>query len=292
MTHFVAAGGGARTVKPESMSLGQKAGVLATGVRIPRPANSITPAAVGMAYDTHRFRAADGTELEAWRVPCPTGPARGLCIAFHGYTGCKAALLHEAAALGRMGYDVMLVDFRGSGGSAGDETTIGYREAADVAAAVRYAREQFAPRSLVLYGQSMGSAAIFRAVAVDGVRPDGIVVECPFDRLLSTVHNRFDLLGVPALGLDRLLVFWGGVQQGYWAFDHNPAEYATRVRCRTLLLHGGRDSRVTGPQAESVYAALAGEKQFVVFDDAGHEAYLGHSPREWVAAVSAFLNRP
>ena len=31
-----------------------------------------------------------------------------------------------------------------------------------------------------------------------GVVVDGIIVECPFDRLLSTVENRFDAMGLPA----------------------------------------------------------------------------------------------
>lgn len=292
MTHFVV--GGPRTRDPEAMSAGQKARVLLTGVRVPRPVNQADPATLGMAFDVCHFPSADGTDLEAWHVPTPIpGRARGVVVGFHGYTGCKSSLLHEAAAFGGLGYDVLLVDFRGSGGSAGNETTIGYREADDVAAAVAYARRTYDPAAVVLYGQSMGSAAILRAVAARGVTPDALVLECPFDRLLSTVHNRFGLMGIPPLGMDRLLVFWGGVQEGYWAFGLNPAEYAKSVRCRTLLLHGALDPRVTRPQAESVFAALGGdakvEKRFVVFDGLAHEAYLQHRPEHWKAAVGAFL---
>ena len=44
-----------------------------------------------------------------------------------------------------------------------------------------------------------------------GVRADAVVLECPFDRLLTTVEHRFELMGVPAFPLARLLTFWGGV---------------------------------------------------------------------------------
>jgi alpha-beta hydrolase superfamily lysophospholipase len=60
------------------------------------------------------------------------------------------------------------------------------REAEDVAAAFVYARESWPGQPIVLYGVSMGSAAILRAVAVEGVRPAGLILEGAFDRLLTT----------------------------------------------------------------------------------------------------------
>src|SRR3712207_7040402 len=53
------------------------------------------------------------------------------------------------------------MDMSGHGGSAGNVTTIGYHEAADVAAAYQYA--QTLDDRVVLYGVSMGAAAILRA---------------------------------------------------------------------------------------------------------------------------------
>ncbi len=135
-----------------------------------------------------------------------------------------------------MGYAAFLLDFHGSGGSRGSDTSIGVREADDAARAVEYVRRKFPNRRLILYGQSMGSA--FGAIAVNGVRPDAIIVECPFDRLLSTASNRFAAMGLPAFPAAHLLIFWGGVQQGFNAFRHNPVEYARNVACPVLLLHG------------------------------------------------------
>ena len=44
---------------------------------------------------------------------------------------------------------------------------------------------------IVLYGLSRwASKAILRAIAIGQAFPDGIIVECPFDRLLSTIENR------------------------------------------------------------------------------------------------------
>lgn len=286
MTHFVA--GGDRTAPPEMLTRWQKFKVLLTGVRIPRPENAAMPAAVQLPFDTHRLKTADGVELEAWFVP--HDGAKGLILMFHSYASCKATQLLEAKALYELGYALLMVDFRGSGGSQGNATTVGYLEAEDVAAAARFAQEHWPHEPLILYGQSMGAAAILRAVALGSVHPRAIIVECPFDRMLSTVENRFAAMKLPAFPLARLLIFWGSLEQGYWGFGHNPADYARQVTCPTLLMHGQRDPRVTRAQADSVYANLAGAKQFALFEDAEHMSYLRNEPEHWRKVVAGFLD--
>jgi alpha-beta hydrolase superfamily lysophospholipase len=287
MTHFQE--GAIKTANPESLSLLQKVRVSLLGVSLPRPQNTIDPRSVGLAFETHRFGGAEGDELEAWHIPCEK--AKGIVLFAHGYGACKASLLLEARALHGMGYAALLLDFHGSGGSRGNDTSIGVHEADDLSQAVESVRRKFPTRRLILYGQSMGSAAILRAIAVNGVRPDAVIVECPFDRLLSTASNRFAAMGLPAFPAAHLLIFWGGVQHGFNAFRHNPVEYARNVRCPVLLLHGAKDARVTQAQAESIFQNLPGDKEFIVFPNAGHESYLGAAPGLWTESVSRFLER-
>src|SRR5205823_6308378 len=209
-----------------------------------------TPAAAGLPFTTHTIPVADGT-LEAWHVPAES--ARGLVLLVHGRGASKDCLLREAAAFRAFGLDGLLVDCRGSGGSSGSECTIGVREGEDVAVAVAFARQRWPGRRLGLYGQSMGSAAILRAAAHHAVAADAVILECPFDRLLTTVEHRFGAMGVPAFPLARLLVFWGGVQNGFDAFAHDPVAYAASVKCPALLMHGAHDVRVRPEEAEAVY---------------------------------------
>ena len=145
------------------------------------------------------------------------------------------------------------MDFRGTGGSDGSANSLGYHEANDVAAAVRYARERALPRPLVLYGQSMGGAAVLRAVAVLDVRPDAIIVESVFGRMIAAARNRFALMGVPSFPSAELLVFWGGVRAGIPGFDHNPAEYARACDCPALVLHGAEDRHARLEEAQAIY---------------------------------------
>lgn len=277
----------ARTASPQALSLVEKLKVVACGVSIPRPANGRTPEALGLPFTTFRIRAADGVGLEGWRIDAPS--PQGTVLLFHGYAASRASLLGEARAFYDLGYSIVLVDFRGSGGSDGNSTTLGYEERRDVAAAVDFAKTEGLPRPYVLYGQSMGGAAILRAVAVYDVRPDGIVLDSVFDRMLGTVRNRFALMKLPSFPTAELLVFWGGRQSGFNGFEHNPADYARRCECPTLVQIGALDRNVGQDESRALFESLPEPKQYEVFADAGHVSLLAADPAKWTANVERFF---
>jgi len=279
----------ARTASPQALSLGEKLRVLACGVSIPRPENLRTPEALGLPFTTFRLRVEDGVTLEAWQIDA-TQP-RGTVLMFHGYSASRASLLAEANVFHELGYSVVLVDFRGSGGSDFNTTTLGFAEAGEVASTFNNTRAQgVLPRPHVLYGQSMGGAAILRAVAIyHGIQPDGIILDSVFDRMLGTVRNRFELMKLPSFPTAELLVFWGGRQAGFDGFSHNPADYARRCACPALVQIGALDRNVGQEESRALFDALAGPKQYAVFDTAGHVSLLAADPAKWKANVERFL---
>jgi alpha-beta hydrolase superfamily lysophospholipase len=135
----------------------------------------------------------------------------------------------------------------------------------------------------------MGGVAILRAIHAHNIQPDAIMIETVFDKMLSTVQNRFSTMGVPSFPGAHLLVLWGGIQQGYSGFEHNPVDYAADVQCPILMLHGTNDPRVTIEQAKSVYDNLNGRKGFEEFVGVGHESYLMANSDQWKRSVSEFL---
>lgn len=285
MMHF--AEGNERTHEPETLTVWQKAKVLFAGVRIPRPRTTTLISDLGPEARSLELDSTNGVRLGAWY--CPGRSEGPLVILFHGYTGEKSGTLPEAKAFLELGLSVLLVDFRGSGDSTGSTTTIGFDEAHDVAAAVRYACAHLPHSPLLLYGQSMGAAAVLRAVHACGVQPDAIIVESVFDRLLSTVRHRFEAMGVPSFPSAELLVYWGGHQAGFDGFSHNPVEYASDVRCPILFLHGGADSRAHLEEARRVFSAVHGAKRFREFSDLGHQSLVRRHPSEWTSTVKEFL---
>lgn len=287
MTHFTVAG--KRTPEPERLSLIEKCEVICCGIQVPRPVNLHSPANDDLPFETVTLTGARGLKLEAWRVRQTN--SLGTVLLFHGYSGSKDSLLEAAKEFAALGYDTLLVDFYGSGGSAGCETSVGYYEAEDVAAAYRWARTMTSDRPLILYGVSMGAAAVIRAVGALGIEPDALILECPFDRLLTTVKNRFAAMRLPAFPAAHLLVFWGGVQQGFNGFSFNPAEDLRGVRCPVLLMHGGHDTRVKLAEVENLARNLNRDSTFKVFPGAPHQTYVSSRAEEWRASVQQFLQR-
>ena len=283
MTHYVRGGAAAPAI--EKLSRLQRLKVLLAGSPMPRPVNRKTPGDVGLPCEPVQLTGAHGLPLEAWWVR--RAGARGTVLMFHGHGGSKASLLPAARAFRELGLDTLLVDFHGSGGSGGAETSVGYHEATDVAAALTWAKQAKGP--VVLYGVSMGADAILRAMHLGDAQPAALVLECPFDRLVNTVGNRFRMMGVPAFPCAQLLVFWGSVQQGINGFALCPDTYAQSVRCPTLLLAGGEDRRVGVAATEKIFANLSCPKRLHVFPGLGHESYLAARPEEWQTLVGDFL---
>ncbi len=278
-----------RTQSPEELSLGAKFKVLLFGINLPRPENKQTPTDKGLPYDTHRYPGAEGHTLEAWSIPGANDDI--LIILFHGYADSKDTLLLTAKQLNELGFSTLLVDFYGSGGSTGDRTTIGYMESRDVSKSFHYAKEKWPQSKVILHGYSMGGAALLRSIATDGITPDGVMLEATFDRMLSTVQNRFYSMGLPATPLANLLVFWGGWQSGFNAFKHNPVDYAQFVTAPSLVIHGQQDPRVTTTQADAVYRQLNGWKQFSSYPLAGHKTVLSTDLPQWQEDISKLVAR-
>ena len=288
MTHFVSAG--QRTAKPEKLAIANKIRVILTGVEIPRPENQVTPQEIQLVYETRHIPISEGSKeiLEAWYIPAQK--SRGLVLLFPPYGSSKAALLAPTKIFHDLGYNALLVDFRGAGGSSGNDTTLGVREAKDVTIAFTYSQKQWARQPIVLYGASMGAVAVMRAVAIEKIEPVALILESPFDRLLNTVRHRFEAMGIPSFPSAELIVFWGSVQQGMDGFNHNPVDYARSIHCPVLLLHGERDRRVTVAEATRIFENLPGQKHWQMFPSAnGHGSLATDDAEQWRGLVSRFL---
>lgn len=278
---------GRRTPDPDRLSLRQKLQVLVAGPVVPRPAIRETPANLDLAFETHRFRTGDGLTLEAWRLPRPD--AKGMVLLFHGYADSKSSLLTEARVFHAMGYEPVLVDFRGSGGSDGHTTTIGFDEAEDVWTSVVFAGRWPASAHLVLFGSSMGAAAVLRAAALHELPVDALILQAPFASLTEAVGHRFDNMRAPRFPAAALLVFWGGYQRGFDGFSHDPVRYAESVRVPVLLLQGERDPLACIGEARAIYDHLRGRKELVVFPRASHVSLFRADRPRWRRAVQGFL---
>lgn len=137
----------------------------------------------------------------------------------------------------------------------------------------------------------MGSAAILKAIADKdkNISPEAIILEAPFARLVNAVSSRLKAIKIPAFPMTQLMVFWGGIQQGFNGFNHNPVIYAKSVECPTLILQGKLDKWTTLEEINQILQNLQGFKQLVIFPDAGHDLLVTVDKQLWKQSVEKFI---
>lgn len=134
----------------------------------------VSPADLGLAFESIRFRGADDLRLAAWWVPAEG--AKRTVVIVHGYADAKVGALAWAPLFRETtdgGSNLLLVDLRAHGESDGEITTAGVREADDLAAVLEQLAtlRPAATGEVVLFGASLGAAAVARLMCEDQYTP-------------------------------------------------------------------------------------------------------------------------
>lgn len=179
-------------------------------------------------------------------------------------------------AVNRMGWDLLLAEYRGYGGSTG-EPQLG-RMLDDVAAVLAAAGP---PEKLVVLGRSVGSLFALEAVA-RLPRVAGLVLESaiadPLERLLLRVDPRE--LGVVGATFEAAVTA---------RLDHRAKLGA--YRGPVLILHTRHDGLVDVSHAERLAAWAGGSATLRVFDQGDHNSILAENAEAYLEQVEAFLAR-
>jgi pimeloyl-ACP methyl ester carboxylesterase len=208
----------------------------------------------------------------AWLMPAPSSPDAAPWVIFlHGNDGNLASrmnILHYER-LRALGVNVLAPEYRGFGGLSGVPTEPGL--AADAQHWYEYLTHQkhVAPRQIVIYGWSLGSAvAVTLASKVDEA---AVILEGAPASIVAIGQQRYPFFPV------RLLI-------------HNPFESILRVgriRAPTLFLHSPEDVVVPIAEGRRLFDAAIGPKQFV--EVSGGHVYASEKDPAFFPAIGAFL---
>ncbi len=239
-------------------------------------------------FKTVYFKTKDSLILEAWIMQVPN--AKGTVAMFHGHGGKKSGILKEAYSFQQMGYNTLLLDFRAHGNSEGNTCTIGNDEAEDVKVAYDYLQQQ-GEKNIVLWGISLGAATITKAIHDYGIEPQKVILEMPFGSLPDAVAGRVKIMGLPPQPISTMLIFWGGIINGFWAYDLKPSSYVKNIKCPVLLQRGSNDPRVTLAETTELFNNIPSQKKWVEYNESAHESLCTKENNKWVTEVSAFLQK-
>jgi fermentation-respiration switch protein FrsA (DUF1100 family) len=164
------------------------------------PAGSVIDGARDVTLETE-----DGLELGAWFVPPAPGVTdrRMAVLVAPGNGGNRAGRADFAEELRRLGFAVLLMDYRGYGGNPGSPSEDGL--AADALAAVEALEDLGYPAARTIYfGESLGGGVV--AALQDRRPPAGLVLRSPFTELADVGAEHYPWLPVRLLLRDRFPV--------------------------------------------------------------------------------------
>lgn len=212
------------------------------------------------------LRAADGVTLKARWIP--GGPRTALLI--HGYNSTPLNNFAPlASALLAEGWSVLMPFTRGHGESGG-RVTFGLREAEDVRRWAEWVCERAECGSLMVYGISLGAAAVNFASA--GPWPAGVRVLVSEAGYTCVRKQMREMPGMSAL-LGRVLTPW----MVFFArpvlgsdFREDGQARLRMARKPMCFLTGTRDETVLPETVEQAYEACGAEKMLLKAENAPH----------------------
>lgn len=172
-------------------------------------------------HSEYDIEAPDGGRLNALYFGAED--PRGLIVYFHGNAGNLQRWGQITSSFTRMGYDIVVMDYRGYGKSKGErneeillrDALLFYRHSID--------RFGYPEDKTIVYGRSLGSSFATYVASVEN--PARLVLETPFYNLVDVARSRF-----PVLPVEKILKY---------AFPSD--RFIESVRCPLTIYHGTRD---------------------------------------------------
>lgn len=255
----------------------------------PKTARSELKSQPDFKFEMVTLKTKSDKHIEAWYAAADSA-AKGTVLLFHGVTSMKSALIAEADEYRVLGYDVMLVDFRGHGNSDGNTTTLGVKEAEEVKLAYDYVTAKGEKR-IFMHGVSLGAVVVAKAIHDYKLKVAGVVLDMPFASLQSYLKDKARTMGFPKQPFAFLTTFWIGAERGYNGYKHKTSRYVKDMSCPVLMQWGALDYYVLRDETDEIYNAVGStNKKLVVYQTASHESFVQNDPLKWRIEVERFLN--
>jgi dipeptidyl aminopeptidase/acylaminoacyl peptidase len=149
----------------------------------------------GATKEDFDVRAPDGAKLRGWKLRAKS-PNGDWMLLYHGVSDNRTGVLGPAEILLRHGYNIVMMDSRAHGESAGDAATYGWKERYDTVAITDALYSTECVRHLGALGVSMGAAIALQSAAVES-RIESVVAEDPFANLREVSYDYGGLQHLP-----------------------------------------------------------------------------------------------
>lgn len=176
---------------------------------------------------------------------------KGTVIVFHGNAGTAADRVYYTAAMGSLGYRVILAEYPGYGARKGELGEAAFVN--DAQAMVRLVSEKHGG-PIFLLGESLGCGVAAGVAGGRSLKIAGIILVTPWDTLLAVAKSKFPLFPVRLFMKDR----------------YDNSGNLKWFRGRIAVVGAERDEIIPIRHANALYKSLPGSKKMWIIKGAGH----------------------
>ena len=217
------------------------------------------------------FPSSDGTKLHAWWIP--NSQAKFTFLAFHGNASNVANRAPTYEFLRSVPANVLALEYRGYGHSEGKPSEAGIYRDAEAAYQYLINTRAIDPKSIISFGQSLGTAVASHLAAQHQV--GGLILEAPFPSASAMAKHFYPFL--PGVSL----------------LVHSQFDTQARLKEITapvLIVHCTQDPVIPFGFGQDVFKAAHEPKTFLEINDACHEEASLVAPARYHAALQQFLS--
>lgn len=210
----------------------------------------VDPQAAGLPeVQELKLSAAGGVELIAWYGAAK--PGQPTILYFHGNAGNLLSRAGRMAEYLSKGHGMLMLSYRGYGGSGGKPTEA--NNVADAGLAYDWlARQGVEHDDIILYGESLGSGVAVQLAA--RVRVGGIILDAPYTSIADVGARLYPYLPVQSLILDR----------------YDSLTRVGKMSAPLLIVHGEKDDLIPIEMGRTLFSSAPEPKQFAEIARAGH----------------------
>jgi len=236
-----------------------------------------TPARLGVPFEELRIPSGSGAErgeLHAWWIPVEKSNAPTV-LYLHGSARNISYHLESVLRYRELGYNLLLVDYRGYGKSTGGKPSeSNVYEDAEAAWQYLIGQRGVKPQQAIIYGLSLGGA-IAIDLAVHHPEAAGLIMEGSFTSMQAMGEIKYEFLPVGLL-----------LNQRFESLQKIP-----NLKIPVLLIHGTWDQKVPYEMSQRLYAAAPQPKTLLLIEGGEHSNSRAVGWVEYRDAVSSFVRQ-